>query len=170
MSQRDPIVAIARQLIRATGGQPAVDDFDDALEDYGLRRAVEETAVGIGMGLIMQRARQQQANRVQAPSGPYVEERDLPERDGVRLLVDTQADDVDARPPRAHEDESAVPGAVMIDTPSGTWMWDVGFDYARLDPEDPRNGILEVDVLEAEQDIEIVAVDEAEGDEEGEPA
>lgn len=180
MSQEDDdaVLQLAREYVRAFGGEAAAERFEDALEEHGIRKALEEAAIGVSAGLLLTRLQQgEQRERVPSAGGPVVDELPLPEehqRKGTALrIVDNGPgvpDGVTVREPRAHEDEVTIDGAVMIETARGTYFWDVGFDYEELDHlEEPNNGVAHVAVLEPVEEVDLVAVEdvqEADGAEE----
>lgn len=105
-----PIDRIARELVRMAAGEAAAERFDDALEDYGPRRALEEAGLGLMAGLVYQQALRQADRRAGAPTAagpgaplevPLVEGRELPEddpREGLLLHVDVPHTALEVQP------------------------------------------------------------------------
>lgn len=143
--------ALAREYVRRLGDDRTADRFDDALEQYGVERALEEAAVGIGIGFLINRARRQQQpahnpDHVQ----PLLEQQPVGEERAI-ITVST-----------AHEElkvdyEGTV---VYLWTPAGRLEHDVGFEVDDLEWLTDRESAVS-EIMVSSGPIEVENLEEA---------
>lgn len=162
----DPAVRLVRQFLERTADEETVERFDEALEQHGIYRALEEAAVGVSLGFLVTNAREGPVEAGADPAqAPRVHTGELPDdepRRGVLLTIDVP-----------HNQLRAELGGdiVYLGTPAGVYEWDLEdtYDVMEWDTEE-GSGVSRLAVMKEPMDVEAEFVDvdaELDEDEDG---
>lgn len=158
-----PMVVTARSLLRRAGGDPLVEQFDEALEDYGPERAISEAvagaAVGVGVEELRRRARQGQTTPQASAENPNVHHQALDGEEGLLLTVDV-----------AHDELEVIPHDTMLvlRTPHGYFEHVIGFEPREIEWLSESGATVSEVVVRPHFGVDVIDVDEFDTGDEGE--